>query len=47
MEKRFFKEKPIFFDEKCPSSQNFAYFCTKIVYLLLRDIHLLLLIDTA
>ena len=28
---------PHFFAEKCTSSQNFAYFCTKIVDLLLRD----------
>ncbi len=29
-----------FFCQKCISSQNFAYFCTENVYLLVRDIQI-------
>ena len=33
----FFALDRYFFNEKCISYQNFPYFCTRIIYLLLRD----------
>ena len=33
-----FTDTVYFFNEKCISYQNFPYFCTRIIYLLLRDI---------
>ena len=35
--KSFFELTPIFFAEKCTNSQNFAYFCSGMVDLLLSD----------
>lgn len=36
----YFLYKFLFFCQKCISSQNFAYFCTENVYLLVRDIQI-------
>ena len=36
----FFYINSYFFCQKCISSQNFAYFCTENVYLLVRDIQI-------